>query len=121
VSCPDTKFQADFFNNVAAVAMVLIFAKVVTHRSHVADPKSKRPTPRGALLRACWHTLGVSGAAVAVIAALWATEDGTDKCAFHYTAWVGLGVAGVVFLVEIVIDDVGPPLRRWLQRDSAAT
>ena len=34
MACPRPDFQADFFNNVAAVAIVLIFAKVVAHRMH---------------------------------------------------------------------------------------
>ena len=32
----DSSFSADFFNNVAAVAVVLIFTKVLTHRSRKA-------------------------------------------------------------------------------------
>ena len=32
MSCPNTAFQPDFFNNAAAIAVVLLFTKVVTHR-----------------------------------------------------------------------------------------
>ena len=39
--CPDPGPGADFFNNVAAVAVVLMFAKVVSHRSRKADYNPK--------------------------------------------------------------------------------
>ncbi len=104
MSCPEP-FQPDFFNNVAAVAIVLIFAKVVAHRSR---SHNGGPTPR----RAFWHGSAVLASAVAVGAALWATEAASDACIFHWFAWGGLIVAGVVFVVEIVIDDVVPAWKR---------
>jgi hypothetical protein len=33
MGCANSDFQADFFNNIAAIAIVLLFAKVVTHRT----------------------------------------------------------------------------------------
>ncbi len=48
---------------------------------------------------------------MAVVAALWATEDGTDKCIYHYSAWAGLFFAGAAFIGEIYVDDVEPHLK----------
>ena len=112
MSCPQPEFQADFFNNIAAVAMVLIFAKVFAHRSRNTKPQNGQPTPGRANFRACCHGLAIAAAVVAVGAALWATEDGRDKCSFHWFAWGGLIVAGVVFVGEIFIDDVWPHLKK---------
>ena len=112
MSRPDPNFEADFFTNVAAVAMVLIFAKVYTHRAHTHGAKNGQPTRCRARFRSVCHGLAVLGAAAAAAAALWATEDGTDKPGFHYVAWVGLIVAGIAFVGEILIDDVWPHLTR---------
>jgi steroid 5-alpha reductase family enzyme len=103
VSCPEPQFQADFFNNVAAVAIVLIFAKVVAHRSRKGESKTWRRLSHGA---------AVAAAALATVAALLATEAAKDYRVFHWLAWIGLGVAGTAFVVEILIDDVFPALRR---------
>jgi hypothetical protein len=108
VTCPEAQFQADFFNNVAAVAMVLLFAKVFTHRSRKKKPEFEQPTPWRANLRAWNHALAVLGAATAAAAALWATEDGSDNCLFHWFAWGGLLVAVAALVGEILVDDVRP-------------
>lgn len=108
MTCPTPEFQADFFNNVAAVAIVLIFAKVVAHRSRNGKPHTDEPKR----WRAFWHVLAVLAAAVAAGAALWATEAGSDACVFHWFAWGGLIVAGAAFVAEIVIDDVVPAWKR---------
>jgi hypothetical protein len=92
--------------------MVLIFARVFTHHTHTHDFKNGQPTRCRAGFRAVCHGLAVLGAAAAVAAALWATEDGTDKPGFHYVAWVGLIVTGIAFVGEILIDDVWPHLKR---------
>ena len=108
MTCPKPEFQADFFNDVAAVAIVLIFAKVVAHRSRNGKPNADEPKR----WRAFWHVLGVLAAAAAAGAALWATEAGSDAGVFHWFAWGGLIVAGAAFVAEIVIDDVVPAWKR---------
>ncbi len=100
--------QPDFFNNVAAVASVLIFAKVVSHRLHSRETQTSEQMP----LRGFFHGLGVVAAVVAIGAALGATEAQADVCILHFFAWGGLIVAGIAFVGEILIDDGGLILGR---------
>jgi hypothetical protein len=109
VACPDESFQPDFFNNVAAVAIVLTFAKVVAHRSR--DRESRTVEPSG--WRTFYHALAVLAAVLAAGASLWATEKQSDWGLFHWCAWGGLIVAGLVFVGEILHDDVPAVKRRW--------
>jgi hypothetical protein len=106
VLCPEP-FQPDFFNNVAAVASVLIFAKVVSHRSRNRETQRSELQP----LRAFFHGLGVMAAVVAIGAALGATEAQADACILHGFAWGGLVVASMALIGEILIDDVWPHFR----------
>jgi hypothetical protein len=101
MACPND-FEPDFFNNVAAVAMVLIFAKVVAHRSN------KHPGPG----RRFWHGFAVATAVVAAGAALVATERRSDWCLLHWLAGGFLVLAGVTFIVEIMHDDVWPSVKK---------
>ena len=102
MDCPDPQFQADFFNNVAAVAIVLVFAKVVAHRKH------DEPSVPRALL----HGLAVLAAVAAAGLALWVTHTRVDSCLWHWLAGGALVVAGLVFFGEILLDDVYPALKR---------
>ena len=109
MTCPTPEFQADFFNDVAAVAIVLIFAKVVAHRSRNGKPHTDEPKR----WRAFWHVLAV------LAKPQWrqALRCGRrrpvrDACVFHWFAWGGLIVAGAAFVAEIVIDDVVPAWKR---------
>ena len=102
MACPDPQFQADFFNNVAAVAIVLVFAKVVAHRKH------KEP----GVLRASMHGLAVLAAVAAAGIALWVTHTRVDGGGWHWLAGGTLVIAGLVFLGEILLDDVCSVLKR---------
>ena len=104
MSCPNGAFQPDFFNNAAAIAVVLLFTKVVTHRS--------RQIRRKAWVN--WlHLLAVLGAAAAVGASLWATEQCAVDDRLDWLAWGGLGVAGFALLLDIVLEDTKC---KWLSR-----
>lgn len=96
----DDAFQPDFFNNITAVAVVLMFTKVVAHRMHDGDRK------RGS---AVLHVIAVSAAAIAAGTSIVATERSSNWCILHLIVWLGLGTACALLLVEIVIDDVGGP------------
>jgi len=93
-----SNFQPDFFNNVAAVAIVLIFAKVVAHRT-----QEGRGTCR---LRR--HVIAVLTAALATFVALLATAVCNDSWPWQLLAGGFLVVAGVIFVGEIYFDDVEP-------------
>ncbi len=107
MSCPDPS-QPDFFNNVAAVAVVLMFAKVVTHRSrahaHAREPSNDAPSGR----RAFFHGLAVVAAVVAAGVAIWATAAPPDGRFWHWFAGGSLLLAGAILLVEVFFDDVRP-------------
>jgi uncharacterized membrane protein YoaT (DUF817 family) len=102
VACSNPSFQPDFFNNVAAVAIVLIFAKVVVHRMRQRESRAVRQSGR----RNRIHVFAVLAASVAGGASLWATERQSDWCLFHWCAWIGLALASVIFVIEIIHDDV---------------
>jgi len=99
-ACSD--FQPDFFNNVAAVAIVMIFAKVVAHRTQ---------DKRGGF-RSARHVIVVLTAAVATGIALWATAVCNDSSRWHWWAGGLLFVAVLVFVYEIIDDDVWHPSKR---------
>lgn len=101
MACSDQNFQADFFNNVAAVAVVLIFAKVVAHRMHEGD--------RGRV-SASFHVIAVFAAATAAAISIIGTERCSSWPTLHTVVGVALAAACVVLFLEIVIDDVG---RAW--------
>ena len=99
MACSDQKFQADFFNNVAAVAIVLIFAKVIGHR------RLEKSSPR----RRFWHGFAVVAASVAAGAAVLTTAYRPAGFLWHWIAGVSLLLAGIVFVVEVLHDDVRRP------------
>jgi hypothetical protein len=91
------KFDADFFNNVAAIAVVLIFTKIVVHRS-------KKTNARGwSRLLAVLHVVAVVSAAVALVYSLRATDIAieTDR-GWRTIVWSGIALAGAILLVDIV-------------------
>ena len=71
MACPE--FSPDFYNNVAAVAVVLMFAKVVTHRSRKAHHG-----PEWTSILAGFHIVAVLAAIVTVVVCLKATDSGSD-------------------------------------------
>lgn len=87
----------DFYNNIAAVAAVLMFAKFVTHRTR----KGQKPGSERWLFG--FHFIGVAAAAVAILVALSATADGaTDS---RILEWVSLGLSGLILVVDVLVDD----------------
>jgi hypothetical protein len=97
MSCPSDTFQPDFFNNAAAIAVVLLFTKVVAHRSRKGPPSR-------------WaeglHVIAVIGAAVATGAALWATHECSTYRVLDDAVWGGLAAAGIALLIDILCEDV---------------
>jgi hypothetical protein len=96
----DSSFSADFFNNVAAVAVVLIFTKVLTHRSRKAK-NAANDTP----LLSQLHVGAVVLAAVAVGISLWATgfcQTNTGMCIVAASA---LGLTGLLLIFDVVIEE----------------
>jgi hypothetical protein len=83
----------DFFNNVAAVAAVLMFAKVVTHHLR----RELRVWPGRA---AVFHAVGVGAAVLALIVALLASDHNSAPCVVHVAAGALLAVAAAVLLVD---------------------
>lgn len=93
-------FTADFFNNVAAVAMVLMATKVVAHRTGKVT--------KGRRWRSVLHGCAVAAAVIAIGASLWATEWQKETTVLHVIAWMGLGGATVALLIDLFIEDVWP-------------
>jgi hypothetical protein len=99
MGCANSDFQADFFNNIAAIAIVLLFAKVVTHRTR------KGSSARGSL--ALLHRVSMIGAGLAIAVSLWATDTRRVEPGFHTAAWWFLAAAGVGLLADTLIEDLG--------------
>ncbi len=100
----DSGFQPDFFNNIASVAVVLLFTKVVMHR-----------TRRGIAAKGCLATLHVITlllAGAAIVISLWATGICTMDHCLHQAAWILLAAAGIGLSIDLVIEDVGS-VRGW--------
>lgn len=83
----------DFFNNIAAVAVVIMFTKAVTHRN-------RRRTPRRPRALSICHVVGVCAAVASAVVALVATETGWNSLCFHVLAWATLTVAGAALLFD---------------------
>jgi hypothetical protein len=92
-------FQADFYNNVAAIAAVVLFAKVVSHRFRKV-PREKL----GALVLAVIHGIAVLAAMLAIAVSLRATDVQSSADGYRLTAWGALGVAGVFLLIDLGVD-----------------
>lgn len=104
------QFEPDFFNNVAAIAVVLVFTKIVIHRS----PKAN--TPGWTRLLSVLHVVAVGSAAVAIVFCLRATDvaNETDR-GWRTTVWVGVAFAGVILLVDIIATEAF----EWRERSKA--
>ncbi len=94
------QFTADFFNNVAAIAVVVMFTKVVTRRAYKARQQAKWPR-----LLAALHIVAVGGAVIAIGVSLWATDQHSTADWVRYVAWGGLGCAATFLIVDIVIEE----------------
>lgn len=98
MTCPDA-FKPDFFNNIAAIAVVLMFTKVVMHRS--------RQGSGGRRGLAVLHVGTVLSAGLAIVVSLRATDAcGLDPC-LHRAAWVFLAATAVGLLADLVVEDLG--------------
>lgn len=85
-------FSPDFYNNVAAIAVVLIFTKVVSH-----GIRKVRGKPTGVVL----HAAVVGGAGVAAGAALIATFFGSHGWCVIILAWAGIVTAAVSLIFDM--------------------
>jgi len=85
--------QADFFNNVASIAIVLLFTKAVTHRVRQGEPK----TQAGGTT---YHMVTVIAAAAAVVVSLVATAVHSEALWFYILSWATLGVAGLMLVFD---------------------
>jgi hypothetical protein len=94
----DNPYSADFFNNIAAVCVVLLFAKFVTHRSRTPGGRQT-----GVLVL---HVVCVVAAAVGTVFALIATVRQSAAPGLTVTAWVSLGVAGLTLMFDVLWDDI---------------
>lgn len=101
---PDA-FTADFYNNVAAIAVVLMFTKVVSHRTRTAPRQ-----PKAVRRLAGVHVAAVAAATVAVAISLAATSFKLSGPGVSLAAWITLGVACGLLVLDIVIDEL-PHLR----------
>jgi hypothetical protein len=97
MSC--TGFAPDFFNNVAAIAVVLMLTKVVMHRTR----------------RGCWGPRLLAGlhllTMLAAGGATWISLDATHRCDpnHHQIALYLLIAAGIGLLIDLLVEDVGRP------------
>jgi hypothetical protein len=98
-------FTADFYNNVAAIAIVLMVTKVLSHRTRKVPRK-----PKAMRTLARVHVLAVAAAATAVAISLAATDFKLTGIGVRITAWTALGIAGGLLILDIVIDEM-PHLR----------
>ena len=113
MSCPSSAFQPDFYNNAAAIAVVLLFTKVVANRLRKGPP----PWWTQGL-----HVIAVIGAAVAAGSALWATHECSTYRVLDYAVWGGLAAAGVALSIDIFCEDVSWIwLRRYAARQAVAS
>jgi len=97
VSCPE--FAPDFYNNVAAVAVVLMFTKVV---SHGLRKVRRKPTATRCLTSLHYGVVG--GATLAVLASLIATFARAHVGYIDILAWAGLFIAAASLIIDIVIE-----------------
>jgi hypothetical protein len=117
-------FAPDFFNNLAAVSTVLLFAKVFTHRSR----KPARPTVQGGSAdskdhervslvvivaryvareaQAVAHVACVVSAGVSLTVALVAVERESDWTGLHMAGWIALVIAGLILIVDLLVEDL---------------
>ncbi|MCW2517021.1 MAG: hypothetical protein JWR11_6063 [Mycobacterium sp.] len=109
------EFVADFANNVAAVAVVLLFAKLVTHRSRKLRAEDD---PRIWILFAV-HVVAVVAAAAAVVLSLAAVYRKCD--ALGDVAWWAAAVAGVILIIDVLIEDMRDAARQAKRPAGAKT
>ncbi|MEU6375931.1 hypothetical protein [Streptomyces sp. NPDC046909] len=94
-------FEPDFYNNVVTVAVVLLFTKLVTHRSG-----KKRATYGGPWLWWVLHAVSTASAAAAVVVGLVAVHYRDDSFGQRYAAWTLLGVSFAILVIDVLVEDL---------------
>jgi hypothetical protein len=92
--------SSDFFNNVATIAGVLMFAKVASHGLRKARGK-----PARTLVFAILHGVAVVFAIIAITAALIATYRPSVASDADVFAWCGVVVAALALIIDIGIEE----------------
>ena len=101
MACPDPDQGPDFFNNMVAIAVVLMFTKVVSHRSH----KTEKPTLQRTL--AVLHVLAVFAAAATVVMGVVATDSRFTPGPVWLNVSYGLLFLTVTFLlIDVCLEAV---------------
>ena len=95
-----TQFAPDFFNNVAAIAVVLMFAKLVTHRSRRTHRTGAEVKWLLLLHLAC---LGAAGVAV-VVSMIAVSTESTDEW-LQRSGWIAVAVAGLIVIGDVAVED----------------
>jgi hypothetical protein len=93
---PLPAYSPEFYNNVAAIAVVFMFTKVVSHGLRKVRGKST-----GVFL----HAAVIGGSLVAVTASLLATFIGSHGWFFYIFAWVGIAVAAFGLAFDIIVEE----------------
>jgi undecaprenyl pyrophosphate phosphatase UppP len=89
--------SADFFNDIITVAIVIVFAKFVTHHN--------RHSPRTTSIYR-WHALSVGLSVLAVVLGLVGVELETDPHpSIHIVAAAAMAGGVVILLVDVLVDD----------------
>jgi hypothetical protein len=102
MGCLDSSgFQPDFFNNIAAIAIVLMLTKVVMHRSRKRQWGESMTAVVVGL-----HVFTVLAAAVAVWISLAATDQRNTALEWHTYAWASLIAAAAGLFADVVVEDV---------------
>jgi hypothetical protein len=101
-------FAPDFFNNVAAIAVVLVFAKLVTHRSRVNTTRSDRER----IILFSFHLLAVVAATVAALAAIIGLRGRSVSGVIDWLAWGGVAIAGLILVGDALVEDCRQAYRR---------
>jgi cytosine/uracil/thiamine/allantoin permease len=98
----ETAFTPDFFNSVASVAVVLMFAKFVTHRSR--KPRHGRKGTGEVVLIGC-HIAAVLAALIATVASLVAVDQQDVSPYWRLAGWWGLAIAGSLLVGDVLVED----------------
>jgi hypothetical protein len=88
----------DFLNNAAAVCVVVLFAKFVTHRT--------RPSGNPRQWHIVLHLLCIAFAAFGLVTALNGAEAESDWWILHAMVWAGTILAAGLLLTDVLSADV---------------
>lgn len=104
-------FEPDFYNNVAAVSVVLMFTRIVAHGMRKARKADDNPgTGCANFVLNFLHAVTVIAAVVGLAAALMATSRRKTDVSWivhldlHCWSWAGLGVATVCMIGTLLVE-----------------